>query len=132
VRCFSTMALPRGLARFNRLVTNRITRPFASVLPGFAVVVHTGRRTGRVYRTPVNAFRRGDGFTIVLTYTSRTDWVANLVAAGGCELVHLGRHIQLEHPVVRAGKDAQRLFPVLLRPLLRLIGVDEALSLTHR
>jgi deazaflavin-dependent oxidoreductase (nitroreductase family) len=125
------MALPRRLGRFNRVVTNRITRPFAARLPGFAVIVHTGRRTGRVYRTPVNAFRRGNGFVIVLTYTSKTDWVANVLAAGGCELVHLGRRFELESPEVLAGADAKRLFPVLLRPLLHAMGVDEALQLTR-
>jgi deazaflavin-dependent oxidoreductase (nitroreductase family) len=101
------------------------------VLPGFAVVVHKGRRTGRVYRTPVNAFGRGDGFVFVLTYTSKTDWVANVLAAGGCGLVHLGRRIELDGPHVLAGADAKRLFPVLLRPLLQVMGVDEALQLTR-
>jgi deazaflavin-dependent oxidoreductase (nitroreductase family) len=123
------MALPRRLARFNRVVTNRVTRPFAAFLPGFAVVVHTGRRSGREYRTPVNAFTRGDGYVIVLTYTSNTDWVANVLAAGGCRLVHLGREIEVGRPALSKGSDAKRLFPVLLRPLLRVMGVDEALSL---
>ncbi len=126
------MALPRRLARFNRVVTNRITRPFAAFLPGFAVVEHKGRRTGRVYRTPVNAFRRGDGFVIVLTYTSRTDWVANVLAAQGCELVHFGRRITVEAPILTAGSEAEHLFPTMLRPLLRVMGVDEALSVTRR
>ena len=123
------MALPRRLARFNRVVTNRVTRPFAAFLPGFAVVVHRGRRSGREYRTPVNAFKRGDGYVIVLTYTSRSDWVANVLAAGGCELVHLGRRVRVVRPVLSQGADAERQFPPLLRPLLRVMGVDEALSL---
>jgi deazaflavin-dependent oxidoreductase (nitroreductase family) len=129
------MALPRRLARFNRVVTNRLTRPFAAFLPGFAVVVHTGRRSGREYRTPVNAFRRAggrtgaNGFVIVLTYTSNTDWVANVLAAGGCRLIYLGREIEVCRPALSKGREAKRLFPVLLRPLLRVLGVDEALSL---
>ncbi len=125
------MALPRGLARFNRVVTNRITRPFAAVLPGFAVVTHKGRRTGRTYRTPVNAFRRADGFVIVLTYSSHTDWVANVMAAGGCRLVHLGRGVDVDQPVLVADAPAQERFPNLLRPLLRVLGVREALLLTR-
>jgi deazaflavin-dependent oxidoreductase (nitroreductase family) len=126
------VALPRRLARFNRIVTNRITRPFAAVLPGFAVVVHRGRRTGRTYRTPVNAFRRGNGFVIVLTYTSGSDWVSNVVAAGECELVHMGRRIDVEQPELVEGAPAERLFPRLLRPLLNQMGVHEALRLTAR
>jgi len=54
------MALPKRLARFNLLVTNRVVGPFARRLPGFAVVSHVGRRSGRVYRTPVNLYRADD------------------------------------------------------------------------
>jgi deazaflavin-dependent oxidoreductase (nitroreductase family) len=125
------MALPRSLARFNRVVTNRITRPFARFLPGFAVVVHRGRRTGQAYTTPVNAFRRGAGFVIVLTYTHHSDWFANVMAAGGCELVHIGRHVAVDHPVLLQGPEAVRTFPRLLRPVLRALNVDEALVVTR-
>lgn len=66
------MPLPPQLARFNRRVTNRITYPLSGHLPGFAIVVHTGRRSGRAYRTPVNAFRDGDDYIIALTYGADT------------------------------------------------------------
>ena len=56
------MALPRGLAAFNRRVTNHVTRPFAGRLPGFGIVVHRGRRSGREYRSPVNAFATTGGY----------------------------------------------------------------------
>ena len=55
------MPLPRWLARFNRRVTNRLFGPVAPRLPGFGVVVHTGRKTHRPYRTPMNVFRCADG-----------------------------------------------------------------------
>ena len=121
------MPLPKGLARFNRVVTNRITRPFAGVLPGFAVVVHHGRRTGAEYHTPVNAFRQDNEFVLVLTYSSHTDWVANVRAAGRCELVHVRRRIPVERPELLTGDAATQRFPALLRPLLRLLRVDEAM-----
>jgi len=47
----------RTLAAFNLAVTNRITGRFAGWLPGFGIVTHLGRKSGRVYRTPVNVFR---------------------------------------------------------------------------
>ncbi len=125
------MPLPRRLGRFNRAVTNHITRPFASVLPGFAIVVHRGRRTGRVYRTPVNAFRHHDGLVIVLTYSSNADWVANVRAANGCTLVRLGRRVSVTRPVLVRGSGATRLYPTLLRPLLRAMRVDEAMVVTR-
>src|ERR671924_348945 len=52
------MPLPRRLATFNRVVTNRVLGPFARYVPGFAVVSHVGRRSGRTYRTPVSLFSR--------------------------------------------------------------------------
>jgi hypothetical protein len=53
------MTIPKTVARFNAHVTNRVSRPFAGWLPGFAVVTHVGRRSGRTSQTPVNMFRDG-------------------------------------------------------------------------
>ena len=52
------MPLPHSVARFNRRVTNRLTGRLATRLPGFGVVLHTGRKTHRNYRTPVKFFQR--------------------------------------------------------------------------
>ena len=71
------MPAPRWLAEFNRSVTNRISRPLARRLPGFGVVVHTGRKSGREYRTPVNVFPRDGGYVIALTYGRNGEWVRN-------------------------------------------------------
>jgi hypothetical protein len=49
------MPLPKRLAGFNARVTNRLTRRGAGRLPGFGIVSHVGRRSGRAYRTPVFA-----------------------------------------------------------------------------
>jgi len=92
------MPLPAWLARFNKVATNRVSRGAAARLPGFGVVVHEGRRSGRTYRTPVNAFRRGGGFTIALTYGPDADWVRNVLAAGSATLVTGGRTLQMSRP----------------------------------
>jgi len=39
----------RWLAAFNLAVTNRISSRFAPRLPGFGIVTHVGRKSGRVY-----------------------------------------------------------------------------------
>ena len=77
--------LSQRVARFNRRVTNRITRPFADRLPRFGIVIHIGRTSGRTYRTPVNVFRDGNDYIIALTYGAETDWVCSVQAAGGCQ-----------------------------------------------
>src|SRR2546421_3891487 len=76
----------RQLAKFNIAVTNRITGLFAGWLPGFGILTHIGRKSGKIYRTPVNVFRSGNGFVIVLTYSSKSEWVKNVLAAGGCQI----------------------------------------------
>jgi hypothetical protein len=58
----------RWVASFNLAVTNRITSRFANRLPGFGILTHVGRKSGRVYRTPVNVFQAPEGFLIALTY----------------------------------------------------------------
>lgn len=42
----------RPVARFNRAVTNRITRRFASRIPSFGVIVHRGRKSGACIGRP--------------------------------------------------------------------------------
>jgi hypothetical protein len=46
----------RWVAAFNLAVTNRITSRFAARLPGFGILTHVGRKSGRLDRTPVNVF----------------------------------------------------------------------------
>ena len=89
------MPIPKSVARFNKKVTNRVTAPFARHLPGFAIVTHLGRRSGRTYRTPVNVFRRGDDYVFALTYGADVDWVKNVEAAGACDIESRGRTIHL-------------------------------------
>jgi hypothetical protein len=79
------MAFGRRMAAVNRRITNRVTGPLAPRLPGFGVIVHAGRTSGRMYRTPVNVFRVPGGYLVALTYGTNSEWVRNVVAAGGCD-----------------------------------------------
>src|SRR3712207_9529794 len=94
----SNMPLPRAVARFNRSVTNPLLGRLAQHVPGFGVVIHTGRKSGREYRTPVNVFRRDDRYVIALTYGPDADWVRNVLAAGECSLVSRRRVLRLARP----------------------------------
>jgi hypothetical protein len=40
----------RWLAKINIAFTNRITSLFAGWLPGFGILTHVGRKSGKVYR----------------------------------------------------------------------------------
>jgi len=119
------MPLPRSLARFNRKATNYVTRPFARWLPGFAVVTHVGRSSGRVYHTPVNVFRVDDGWAFALTY-GRADWVENVLHAGSATLHSRGRTRQITNARIVVDPEHRDL-PAVVRPILKRIGVDEEL-----
>ncbi|HEX2089419.1 MAG TPA: nitroreductase family deazaflavin-dependent oxidoreductase [Actinomycetota bacterium] len=124
------MPLPRALARFNRLFTNKVLGLLAYITPPFALVVHKGRKSGSEYRTPVWAFRTRDGFVIPLTYgASRTDWVKNVLAHGGAKLVMRRRRLEVGGPRLIHGADGRRALPLLIRPGLRLLGVEDYLVL---
>ena len=85
----------RWLAKINIAVTNRITGLFAGWLPGFGILTHVGRKSGKLYRTLINVFRARNGFIIALTYSSQCERVKNVLAAGGCELKTRGKKYQL-------------------------------------
>jgi len=114
----------RWLAKFNIAVTNRITGLFAGWLPGFGILTHVGRKSGKVYRTPINVFQVSNGFIIALTYSSQSEWVKNVLAACGCELKTRGRKYQLSSPTV-VHDPTRRRFPFLVRIVLRLVGANE-------
>ena len=124
-------AVARKIARFNKRFTNRVTRPLAPYLPGFGVVTHVGRKSGRTYLTPVNVFKRQDGFVIALTYGTESDWVRNVLAAGGCELTTRGRHYRLESPEI-FHDESRSSASALARPILRLIDAADFLRLRCR
>jgi len=90
----------RWLAKINIAFANRITVLFAGWLPGFGILTHVGRKSCKVYRTPINVFRASNGFIIALTYSSQSEWVKNVLAAGGCELRTRGKKYQLSAPKV--------------------------------
>jgi deazaflavin-dependent oxidoreductase (nitroreductase family) len=121
------MPFPRAMARLNRAGLNRLTRHTAPLTPGMGVVIHRGRRSGRRYQTPVNVFRTPDGYLFALTYGPESDWVQNVLAAGGCELRTRGRTVALVSPRLVHDKSRTGIRP-LERAVLRVLGVADFLS----
>jgi deazaflavin-dependent oxidoreductase (nitroreductase family) len=124
------VVLPRWLARANKAGLNRVVKHAAPWLPTLGLVVHRGRKSGRRYETPIMVFRDGDKFLVALTYGGEhTEWVKNVVAAGGCELRTGGRVYQMSTPRVYRDESRAGIRPVE-RQALRLLGVSDFLSLT--
>ena len=94
----SKMPTPRWIAHANKIGLNRVTKFIAPWAPGWAVVIHRGRKSGRIFRTPLWAFRRGNGFVIALTYGRNADWVRNVLGADGCEIQSRRRRCEVGNP----------------------------------
>jgi deazaflavin-dependent oxidoreductase (nitroreductase family) len=112
------------LWRFRHVATrylNPLIRPVAGWAPGFGILIHRGRKSGRVYRTPINVFRRGDAYVFFLTYGPDVQWVKNVLAAGRCTLWTRGRDLELVEPELVSDPE-RRLMPPPVRLMGRLLG----------
>jgi deazaflavin-dependent oxidoreductase (nitroreductase family) len=86
---------------FKRVATrdvDPILLPIVAKLPSFGIVTHRGRKSGRIYHTPVNVFRRGDAYLFFLTYGSDVEWVKNVLASGSCTLEIRRQMVDLDEP----------------------------------
>jgi deazaflavin-dependent oxidoreductase (nitroreductase family) len=125
------MPIPKFIARINRSITNPLTRQFAGRIPPFAIMTHTGRRSGNEYRIPIMAFPSDDEFVIALTYGAETDWVRNVLASDRCTLEYRRQTIRLEHPRLLTDPAVRRRLPRAVRFALRLLRVDQFLVLVR-
>ena len=76
------MPYPRWLAKINRTVFNpRQVRKGA-----YPVVTHVGRKSGRSYQTPLDAYPTKTGYVLVARYGPSSDWVRNILSAGSATL----------------------------------------------
>jgi deazaflavin-dependent oxidoreductase (nitroreductase family) len=103
------------LKRYNALVLPTAGRRFSP----YAVLRHTGRRSGRTYRTPLVAYQFGDGFVMGLTYGPTVDWCRNVVASGHAVLRWRGQSYPLERPeIIPIDPHVLRAFPLPFRSVL--------------
>ncbi len=115
----------------NKHVINPVMRTFAgySRTP-FVLVRHVGRRSGKIYETPIIAMRIPDGFMVALTYGPKVDWYRNVAAAGRCVLIWHSQEYAIEkiEPVdVQTGLLA---FPQPFRFILGLRGNQDFVHMT--
>src|SRR5262245_43736046 len=113
-----------GLRPFVKRFVNPINRRFAGRLPGFGILTFQGRKSGRMYQTPINVLRQGDDYVFVLTYGSDVDWVKGVLAAGGCSLRTRGHDVRLTHPELVID-PSRSLVPAPVRIVGRLANVTE-------
>ena len=93
------MIIPVWLERFQIKYVNPMLRPLSKRMPGFAVISHRGRTSGKDYETIVTAYRKGSLLAIGLVH-GKTNWVKNVLAAGEADIVVGRRTLHLVNPRV--------------------------------
>jgi deazaflavin-dependent oxidoreductase (nitroreductase family) len=120
---------------FKRVATryvDPILLPIVAKLPSFGIVTHRGRKSGRIYHTPVNVFGRGDAYLFFLTYGSDVEWVKNVLASGSCTLEIRGQIVDLDEPRLITDPEL-RPAPTIARFIERRIaGVTQYLRMRPR
>jgi len=117
---------PDRIRTFNKYVTNRVLRGFASCSRGpFAIIRHVGRRSGKPYETVIMVWPTGDGFVIALTYGTKVDWYRNMLAAGGGTVFWHRKVYAVGKPEPIDAKTALPAFPTPFRQILGRIGMQD-------
>ncbi len=117
----------------NKHVTNKLLIHLCGKGFGhFAILSHTGRKSGRIYRIPIIAEPLDDGFVIALTYGKKVDWYENVRAKGGCSLRWKNRDYELVNPHFVDKEVGVMAFPPMFRSPLKRLGIEYFLKLEVR
>jgi hypothetical protein len=120
------MAFPCRMAALPRLL-NPLGMPLSRPLPPLAVLHQRGRRTGRAYDTPVQAYRTPDGWVVGLAYDRNSCFGLDLLTAGGGEMTRAGRRYRITRPR-RVGREAYGALPDWPSLQMRLVGIEDFLQ----
>jgi len=127
------MMLRNRIRTFNKYVTNRLLRGFASFSHGpFAIIRHVGRRSGKPYETVIMVWPMGEGFVIALTYGPQVDWYRNILAAGGGTVFWHSRVYAVGKPEQIDANTALPAFPAPFRLILRRLGMQDFVRVKYQ
>lgn len=123
-------ALLDRIRMVNKYATNKILIHLCGRGFGhFAILSHTGRKSGKLYRIPIIAEPLGDGFVFALTYGKKVDWLENVMAKGGCALYWKHKEYKLVRPEFIDKEAALKAFPKIIQAGLRRMGIEYYLKL---
>jgi len=112
-------------------VFNTVVLPLAGTrwLPLYGVLEHRGRRSGKLFRTPVVVRPTPDGFVVPMPWGDTTDWYRNVRAAGGCQVRWKNRVYVVGEPTVVDLTTGEAAFSGFQRGAMRRFGIQKALKL---
>ena len=88
---------------------------------------HRGRRSGRLYATPVWAAPVAGGFIVTLPYGRDADWATNLLAAGDGVLQFQGVRYRIGQPRIMPAAALLVNMPLAMQLATRLLGTRDAM-----
>lgn len=106
----------RAVRGFNSGMVALLRAPILGPLLGkvFAEVEYVGRRSGRVFRTPVNFVKKGDEYVIGVAMPDKKTWWRNFLGEGSPILLHFREEQVRGHATAR--RDEKGRVTVQVRP----------------
>ena len=101
------MPVPKFMAKVNR----RIFNPMELRKGERPVLIHEGRSSGRRFETPLDAHPVEGGYVFFVLYGPDTDWVRNILHAGGAELRLPTGTTNLTNPQLLSRDEVQPVLP---------------------
>ena len=95
----------------------------------FAVIRHIGRKSGKVYETPIVIAHSPRGFVAELTYGPQVSWYQNIVAAGHCTIMRHGKSFEVDDITPLPTADGLLAYGPPRSWILRLLRRHEFLAL---
>jgi deazaflavin-dependent oxidoreductase (nitroreductase family) len=115
--------------KFLSLLNNTLNRATSRIARSgrgpFSLIRHVGRKSGRTYETPVILARVPEGFIAELTYGDNVNWYRNVVAAGGCVVVHHRVEYRVTHIEPCSPERGRHAYPIPFRQILKVAGRDQ-------
>jgi deazaflavin-dependent oxidoreductase (nitroreductase family) len=124
----------RGAFRLASRLFNPLAMLFAGtrIFPLYGVLEHRGRRSGKLFHTPVVVRPASDGFIVPMPWGEGTDWYRNVRSAGEAVIRWNGRTYPVDRPEVLDAKAARSYFSPSQQAGMTRFGIRQALHLHHR
>lgn len=102
---------------------NRFVRSFAGRRL-YALLRHSGRKSGKTYETPVMAWPTASGILVPISWGLQSDWYQNTIASGSCAIQIRGRWNRCAEPALISRAEALAHLPPLTRSIARLFPIQ--------
>jgi hypothetical protein len=99
----STTLMGRAVRGFNAGVVALMGVPVIGPLlgKGFVEIEYVGRKSGQVFRTPVNYLKKGDELVIGVAMPDKKNWWRNFLGDGAPLLLHFRDGVRRGHATSR-------------------------------